>query len=188
MQGINLEAKGYINKYLSDCMKLLSLSECLEDAEEGTEALSTFIDSWLALDHAGSLHMLSDLNLIGNVTLNGVSIHYINVSVVEDPVSQRPCSKLFKSFEDDGNYAIIMKLFEEDRDLMEIFNDLPSPTFAMIATYRVLYDALYYEKLQKSGASNKVLFTYLSETSWVSAYTNYLECMAQVYNSVNEMR
>jgi len=172
---IRLETKGYVNKYLSDCTKVLGL---LEDENlvkaSGSCSLSHFLDDFFN-KYDSCEFMLSELNLIGNVNILDVQVQYVDVRFVSNPIKYRPCSDLFHVFEQDEAFDDIIQMFADDKDLMEIFNDIPSPTFAMVATYRVIFDALFYEQLQQKGVSNKELFLYL-----IAIILRYPSCLSPI--------
>jgi len=186
---LTLETKGYVNKYLSDCAKVLSLLGDYKEVEEasGSCSLSHFLDNFFKKFDSCEF-MLSELNLIGNINILSIPVQYVDVGLVSDPIKDRPCSRLFEIFERDESYDDIIQMFSDNKDLMEIFNDIPSPTFTMVATYRVIFDSLFYEQLQQKGVSNKELFSYLIETSWLQAYGEYLDVNVELYQTVVRMR
>ncbi len=185
----NLEAKAFVNKYLADVDKLFIMSGVYEGDDAVYNGIaSRFLDRWCRHTKTESLdYMLNDLNLVSEFLLNQLVVKYINVSNVPDPVQERPCSKLFNVFQNDQWYSTTIDLFKNDKDIFEVFGEIGSPTFAMVATYRLVYDALYYEHLQQLKVSNKALFTYLSDTAWVDALANHLDAHVSVHQAVQKL-
>lgn len=191
---ITLELKSFTSKYLADLYKLSDAVDC----DVAVPLLDCIVKLMDKIYEETELHIefLEGLSLVWDFNLTpDFSVSYVNYTAQEDTRIDRPCTKLFEVFMassyrfEIANYVKAKEYIytpyvqpKEDGSPVSV-----SPTFVMQLTGRLMVDAVYYERLQKQGASNKELFTFLLGSSYGGALFSHCEYTTDVYNFIKQI-